>query len=386
MTRRIHVATAAACALATALVLAERAVFPGSAFAAVSAVHTASAIPTYENPATGVIEDSAGQSNVALGESMVESIVHQSALIERDTDGTLYASLRFKLADQISAISFETSADGSTYAPAAGAQMQTGTDAATGTATADYRLPIPSETATIRCSMDVIPMGRAVVYFIRFGELQEGDADGTFVVSVTPGQGADDAAAAAATAPTADGDGATASGDGATTEEPAQDADDLTNAAKNEGVQEFDEEGREVTGDKQAQATLDGGTVLMVMGVAAAVAVAVGVAAYAAYLRPKRARQASAAAAAAAAAAAPTGQGGGVSGASAGASATDMVGAVGAPGAPGMTGAGKGADATAAEEGGAAKVLAVGSGKGAQVSGGADASSGESDGEDAARA
>ena len=152
-------------------------------------------------------------------------------------------------------------------------------------------------------------MGRAVVYFIRFGELQEGDADGTFVVSVTPGQGADDAAAAAATAPTADGDGATASGDGATTEEPAQDADDLTNAAKNEGVQEFDEEGREVTGDKQAQATLDGGTVLMVMGVAAAVAVAVGVAAYAAYLRPKRARQASAAAAAAAAAAAPNGPG-----------------------------------------------------------------------------
>ena len=208
--------------------------------------------------------------------------------------------MRFKLADQISSIGFEVSADGSTYEAVEGTQMQTGTDAATSTATADYRLPIPSETATLRCTMDVIPMGRAVIYFIQFGELQEGDTDGTFVVSVTPGEGTEDTELAAT-----DGD-ATTSGDDAAAEKPAQDAGDLTNASKNEGVQEFDEEGREVTGDKQDQGSLDSGTILMIVGIAAAVVVVAGVVVYVAYLRPKRAQQASAAAAAAAAAAAPT--------------------------------------------------------------------------------
>lgn len=293
MTTRIRSACAAACALATVLVLVASAVSPGPAFAAVSAVYTAATNPTYENPATGAIEDAAGSSNVALAESMVTSIVYENALIERDTDGTLYASLRFKLADQISSIALEASADGSSYEPVEAAQMQTGTDSATSTATADYRFAIPSETATVRCSMDVIPMGRAVVYFISFGALQEGDADGTFVQTVTPGEGTEDAAPAAASA--ADADASGTSGD--------------ADAAEDEAVQEFDEEGREVTGGKQAEASLDGGTLALIAGIAAGVIVVAGVAVYAVYLRPKRAKQASAAAAAAAAASAPAGSG-----------------------------------------------------------------------------
>lgn len=304
MTTRIRSAYAAAFALAAALVLVASAVSPGPAFAAVSAVYTASTNPTYENPATGAIEDAAGGSNVALAESMVTSIVYENALIERDTDGVMYASLRFKLADQISSISLEASEDGASYEPVEVVQMQTGTDSATSTATADYRIAIPSETATLRCSMDVIPMGRAVVYFITFGALQEGDADGTFVVSVTPGEGTDDAAPAAApVSAIASGDAGASGGTEDAEGEQAQSADDLTGASANEGVQEFDEEGREVTGGKQAEASLDGGTIATIVGVAVAVIAVAGVAVYAAYLRPKRARQASAAAAAAAAAA-----------------------------------------------------------------------------------
>lgn len=305
MTTRIRSACAAACALATVLVLVASAVSPGPAFAAVAAVYTAATNPTYENPATGAIEDAAGSSNVALAESMVTSIVYETALIERDTDGTLYASLRFKLADQISSIALEVSADGSSYEPVEAAQMQTGTDSATSTATADYRFAIPSETATVRCSMDVIPMGRAVVYFISFGALQEGDADGTFVQTVTPGEGTEEAAPAAAWA--ADASGTSGDADAAE-DEPVQDADDLTGTSPNEGVQEFDEEGREVTGGKQAEASLDGGTLALIAGIAAGVIVVAGVAVYAVYLRPKRAKQASAAAAAAAASA-PAGSG-----------------------------------------------------------------------------
>ncbi|WP_101723560.1 heme-binding Shp domain-containing protein [Eggerthella timonensis] len=308
MTTRIRSACAAACALATVLVLVASAVSPGPAFAAVSAVYTAATNPTYENPATGAIEDAAGSSNVALAESMVTSIVYENALIERDTDGTLYASLRFKLADQISSIALEVSADGSSYEPVEAVQMQTGTDSATSTATADYRFAIPSEAATVRCSMDVIPMGRAVVYFISLGALQEGDADGTFVQTVTPGEGTEDAALAAASA--ADADASGTSGDAeAAEDEPVQDADDLTGTSPNEGVQEFDGEGREVTGGKQAEASLDGGTLALIAGIAAGVIVVAGVAVYAVYLRPKRAKQASAAAAAAAAASAPAGSG-----------------------------------------------------------------------------
>lgn len=308
MTTRIRSACAAACALATVLVLVASAVSPGPAFAAVSAVYTAATNPTYENPATGAIEDAAGSSNVALAESMVTSIVYENALIERDTDGTLYASLRFKLADQISSIALEVSADGSSYEPVEAAQMQTGTDSATSTATADYRFAIPSETATVRCSMGVIPMGRAVVYFISFGALQEGDADGTFVQTVAPGEGTEDAALAAASAADADASGTSGDADAAE-DEPVQDADDLTGTSPNEGVQEFDEEGREVAGGKQAEASLDGGTLALIAGIAAGVIVVAGVAVYAVYLRPKRAKQASAAAAAAAAASAPAGSG-----------------------------------------------------------------------------
>lgn len=305
MTTRIRSACAAACALATVLVLMASAVFPGPAFAAVSAVYTAATSPTYENPATGAIEDAAGGSNVALAESMVTSIVYENALIERDTDGTLYASLRFKLADQISSIALEVSADGSSYEAVEGVQMQTGTDSATSTATADYRFAIPSETTTVRCSMDVIPMGRAVVYFISFGALQEGDLDGTFVQTVTPGEGTEDAAPAAAAS---EASGSSDSSDAAD-EEPVQDADDLTGTSPNEGVQEFNEEGREVTGGKQAEQSLDGGTIAMIVAVAAGVAVIAGAVVYVAYVRPKRAQQASAAAAAAAAASAPAASG-----------------------------------------------------------------------------
>lgn len=288
MTTRIHSAFAAVCVLATALALVAGVVFPGAAFAAVSAVYTASTNPTYANPVTGVIEDSAGTSNVALGESMVSSIIYENTLIERDTSGALYASLRFKLADQISSIKLEVSADGSSYETVEATQMQSGTDGVTGTTTADYRLAIPGEGVIVRCTMDVIPMGRAVICFVSFGALQEGNLDTTFVQTVTPGEGTDDTVAD------------TSEDNDAAAEEPAQDADDLISGSSNEGVQEFDEEGSEVTGDKQASDSLDAGTIAMIIGIAAAVVVIAGAVVYVVYVRPKRAQQSAAAAAAAA--------------------------------------------------------------------------------------
>lgn len=294
MTLRIRAVAAALGALLAAVLLAAALAFPAPAYAAVSAVYTADALPSYENPATGAVEDSAGTSNVALGESMVTSIVYDRALIERDTQGTLYVSLRFSLADQISSMSFETSGNGSDYVSASATQMQTGT--AGDMQTADYRLAIPSEECTIRCVMDVIPMGRAVTYFITLANAVEGDADGTFVVSVTPGEGTDDES------PADTGERSAAAGLASGSDDPAPD----TESGENAGVREFNAEGREVTGSNQAADDLDGGTIALIVGVAAAVAVVAGAVAYVAYVRPKRARQAQAAAAAAAAAGAGT--------------------------------------------------------------------------------
>ena len=48
--------------------------------------------------------------------------------------------------------------------------------------TTDFRMPVPSENAIIRCNMYVIPMGRDVIFYITVGNLQSGSGD--FVTSV----------------------------------------------------------------------------------------------------------------------------------------------------------------------------------------------------------
>ena len=106
MTKRLlRGARATAFALLAALAVSSIA-FVGVAHAAASAVYTASTAPSYSNPVTGAIEDSAGQSNVALAESMTTGCTYPAALVEKDTSGDTFVTLRFKLADQMGAMSF----------------------------------------------------------------------------------------------------------------------------------------------------------------------------------------------------------------------------------------------------------------------------------------
>lgn len=284
-----------ACAAAFALLAAfavSSSVLVGAAHAAASAVYTASTAPSYANPVTGAIEDSAGQSNVALAESMTTGCTYPAALVEKDTAGNTFVTLRFKLADQMGAMTFwaDNAGDGA-FAEVEATQMQT--SAVGDTAVADWRFQVPSETSNIRVSMYVNPMSRAVVYFVQLANLAEGNTDALpFVESIVPGEEAAEPAPAAQseTAPAADA-AATA------TSEAAPSAD----SAANSGVKEYNADGQETTEGSQS-APLDGATTGAVVAGIVVVVVIAGVIAYFAYLKPRRAKQAAAAAAAAAAA------------------------------------------------------------------------------------
>lgn len=281
-----------ALALAVALVMAVGAL-PQSAYAAVSAVYTATVTPSYANPATGQIEDAGGSSNQALGESMVTSTTKTEALVETDTEGNTFVTLRIGLIDQITGVSVECSTDGgSTFDAVDVAEMQR--DVSHGEAspdnTGDFRFQAPSPDSVMRVKLDVIPMGREVIYFVSLSNLVEGNSAG-FVQTVTPGEGEPDDAAADAAA-----DGS----DEASDQGAQQDADAAVgNDSSASGVAEFDADGNEVTDDSNVK-PLDGAQVATIVGVVAAVAIVAGVVVYAAYVRPKRARQAAAAAAASA--------------------------------------------------------------------------------------
>lgn len=255
------------------------------AFAAQSAVFTATATPTYENPATGAVEDSGGASSAALGQSMVIGITGTQALVERDVDGKVFVTMRFSQADSIGEVKVASDTSGSgSYGEEVVAEIVR-EDAANNQA--DYRFPSASESATLRVSMYVEPMGRSVLYFVKLSDLQEGNT-ADFVQSVEPGQGSADGAASSGT-------GAASS----SSNEAGAPTTDSTDSSST-GVREFDGDGHEVTGAQSAPT--EAPNYALIIGVAVAVLAAGFVITYVAYLRPKRAAQNQAAAAAAEAA------------------------------------------------------------------------------------
>ncbi len=294
MTERfIRGALAAVFALAAAFALSAGA-FIGAAHAATSAVYTASTVPSYANPLTGQIEDSAGQSNVALAESMTTGCTYPAALVERDTAGNTFVTLRFKLADQIGAMNFwvDGNGDGS-FAAVEAAQMQA--DSANNTA--DWRFQVPGENSNIRVGMYVNPMSREVIYFTQLANLVEGNTDAIpFVQTITPGEEAAEPVAASA-APAAAASTAAETSASASSNDAAASVEGSANA----GVKEYNADGQETTEGQSRSAALDGTTAALVVGGIVVVLAIAGAVAYFAYLKPKRAKQAAAAAAAAAA-------------------------------------------------------------------------------------
>lgn len=144
------------------------------AYAASNGIYTATATPHYRNPLTGKIEDSGGEDSGVLGQSMTESATYTKALVEVDSNGNTYITVRLKLMDNIQNPTFKV--DGNSVSASL---MQEDYSANT----ADYRMKVASENSVIRCSMYVVPMGRDVIFFITVSNLNSGSGD--FVTSIS---------------------------------------------------------------------------------------------------------------------------------------------------------------------------------------------------------
>lgn len=111
---------------------------------------------SYANPFTGKVEDSG--SDAVLGQSMSESVLESQALYET-ADGRAYVTLRLHLADQIGAMAFDVADGDGHFKGARAEEVERGSDYV------DMRLAVPGPAAVIRLHLDVVPMGRTVVFF-----------------------------------------------------------------------------------------------------------------------------------------------------------------------------------------------------------------------------
>ena len=144
------------------------------ALAASNGIYTATATSHYRHPTTGVIEDSGGESSYVLGQSMTDSALNKAALVEVDSSGATWVTIRLNLMDNIQSPQFQV--DGSSVSATLMQEDYSNN-------TADYRMRVNSENSIIRCNMYVIPMGREVIFYITVGGLSAGSGD--FVTSIT---------------------------------------------------------------------------------------------------------------------------------------------------------------------------------------------------------
>ena len=283
-----------------------------TALAAEPGIYSATATVYYANPDTGVIEDPAGESNTTLGQTMVEGTVQPEALLEVDSQGNSYLSLRFKLANEIGDVLVASDADhtGTFSSEELAQQVQILGEGDI----ADYRFAIPREDATIRVNMFVEPMGRNVVYFVGLSNIVEGNAAG-FVESIEPPAAAPAESSSVAPAPAAETptqpapattstSAAAASSQPEKAEEPAPTATNETSSqpSSNTGVKEYSGDGNEVTGAGAQSNTAASNSLNypLIIGIIAAIAAIIGLIVYFGVVKPRNARQDAAAAAAAA--------------------------------------------------------------------------------------
>jgi hypothetical protein len=143
-----------------------------SASALDAGAYVAVAVPHYQHPVTGAVEDAGN--NPPLGQSMCESTLYPQALIEKDAKGGIYATLRLNLMDNIENISFRTQKAGKgSYqgAPAAVTQEDLRNNRS------DFRIRIPGENVVVRVTFFVKPMGRDVIFYVTFKGLKGGKGD-----------------------------------------------------------------------------------------------------------------------------------------------------------------------------------------------------------------
>lgn len=136
--------------------------------------------PSYKDPETGEIEDPGN--NEAVGQGMTEKLCGPLGLLEVDTSGTVYLTVRYYLSQFVSDVSFEERSSGS-YSGLSHKKMQVkepveGADNIDDKyGYTDYRMKISSMNSTFRGKAYIDPMGRSVVYFFSISNPLQGSGD-----------------------------------------------------------------------------------------------------------------------------------------------------------------------------------------------------------------
>ena len=143
-----------------------------------SGIFLADTTPSYAHPVTNQVEDSGN--NPGIGQGMTESMIGTKALLDVDTEGTIYATARYYLTDQIRDVKIWTQKKGATnWQSVKATVMQQNVN---GKYCTDYRFVIPSKDAIVRTSCYVEAMGREVIFYYTFSNPKEGSGD--FVKSI----------------------------------------------------------------------------------------------------------------------------------------------------------------------------------------------------------
>lgn len=140
---------------------------------------------SYTNPETGETVD--GGTNIALGDSMADSIVEDQVLVEQ-TNGKIYVTMGLGLMSSVTNVRIQVQgADGSYHDIPI---TQTGSCTRIGDTCNHYRFEVESLDYLISPILYVDPMGRDVQFFVQLDPASAQAGTGNFVSEMIPGQSA----------------------------------------------------------------------------------------------------------------------------------------------------------------------------------------------------
>ncbi|MDO5291485.1 MAG: heme-binding Shp domain-containing protein [bacterium] len=145
--------------------------------------YTVSVSYSYKNPETNETED--GGSNIALGESMIASMLEKQALVEQ-VNGKTYVTIGIGLMSNVSSVKIQTqSSKGGSYKTVS--STKTGSSTNNGDTVNHYRFQVSNTGYYISPKVFIDPMGREVQFFIKLdmGTAKSGTGIYTSEMAVT---------------------------------------------------------------------------------------------------------------------------------------------------------------------------------------------------------
>lgn len=149
---------------------------PVPVYAMEDGAYTVGRTTSYANPETGQTVD--GGTNIALGDSMCESIVEDSALVEQ-SQGKTYVTLGIGLMSNVSDVRMQIQETDGTYRDVE--ITQTGSCERDGDTCNHYRFEVDSADNYISPILYVEPMGRDVQFFVKLDMASAQAGTGKFV-------------------------------------------------------------------------------------------------------------------------------------------------------------------------------------------------------------